>query len=55
MNELLREKQRVQREGFVIREITNVQVRIPQCCLENRPDCVHAVQRKKLKKGNVGL
>ncbi len=64
MSELLREKRRIEREGLVIREITNVQVKIPDCCQNggkikqqdgSEIDCPHVIQRRKAKKGNVGM
>lgn len=54
-SELLREKQRVQREGLVIREITNVQIKIPDCCRLQLPSCTHGVGRPKRKRYNIGL
>lgn len=67
MNEALREKQRIQSEGLTIhtRDITEVQVRIPQCCRDGGVimdssgrvvgPCPHVAQKIKLRKGNVGL
>lgn len=37
------------------REVVTFQVRIPQCCRDNWPDCPHVVQRLRAKKGNIGL
>ena len=63
-SELLNEKQRIAREGLVIREITNVQVRIPACCLDggiivnsngSTEPCPHVVKMRRAKKGNVGM
>lgn len=64
MNELQRESQRLQRGGIVIRDITTIQVRIPECCRNGgfiktrggvEEPCPHVVQRLKAKRGNIGL
>ena len=57
MNQNVQEKK--QEEAPILsgnyKEVITWQVRIPRCCIEGWPDCPHVIQRKRAKKGNIGL